>query len=77
MTEPQCVALNEAARLLRVSRWTVRRRIAEGTLTAHTSPANRRVTLLRRDEVERLLIPTIPALAAVRTHQESEGDHGN
>jgi excisionase family DNA binding protein len=67
------VPVGEAARLLGVSRWTVQRRIKEGTLTAHTSPANRRVTLLRRSEVLALLRPQSVAPAAV-SDQGSKGD---
>lgn len=49
--------LTEAAQLLGVSRWTVYRRVKEAGLTVYESPANRRVKLVKRNEIEALMRP--------------------
>ena len=63
------LTLTEAAKLLRVSRWTLYRRIDEGALTVYRSPSYRRVRLVKRIEVEALRTP-VPATPVAL----SEGD---
>ena len=74
MDESEFWTLTEAARRLGISRWTLYRRIDEGALTAYQSPANRRVKLVRRSDVERLLTPQTATGAAI--HQLAEVDKG-
>jgi hypothetical protein len=62
--------------MLKVSRWTLYRRIDEGALTVYQSPANRRVRLVKRAQVEQLLTPTI-ALTQGDWTVRDEGDHHN
>ncbi len=51
------LTLTEAARLLRVSRWTLYRRVEEAGLSVYELPANRRVKLVRRSDIEALMRP--------------------
>ena len=51
------VGLNEAARQLRVSPAVLRRRVRRGELPAFATPLDERAKLLRREEVEALMIP--------------------
>jgi excisionase family DNA binding protein len=60
MDKPDYLTLTEAARRLGTSRWSLYRRVDEGALTVYQSPANRRVKLVKRTDVERLLTP-VPA----------------
>jgi excisionase family DNA binding protein len=57
MGESDYLTLTEAARLLRVSRWTLYRRVEEARLTIYESPANRRVKLVKRGDIEVLMRP--------------------
>lgn len=49
--------LNEAARRLGISEFTMRRRIAEGELPVWTDPLDRRRRLLRRRDLDRYAKP--------------------
>lgn len=66
MSEPEFLTLQQAARLLGISRQTMYRRTQEGAITVYESPANRRVRLVRRADVEALLTPQIAAPVAFR-----------
>lgn len=70
MDASEYLTLTEAARLLGISRWSLYRRVDEGALPMYESPANRRVKLVKRADVEALLTPVLAATPVVK----SEGD---
>ncbi len=49
--------IQQAATLMGVSRWTLWRLVKEGRLQTYHSDANRRVKLVRRADVEALMVP--------------------
>jgi predicted DNA-binding transcriptional regulator AlpA len=59
MDESDYLTLNQASRLLGVSRWTIYRRIDELNIPVFTSQSNRRVKLVRRSEIEALRQPRL------------------
>jgi excisionase family DNA binding protein len=52
------VSISEAARITGISRSTIYRLIAEGSLRTYASPLNRRVKLVKRADLARLMTPT-------------------
>jgi excisionase family DNA binding protein len=51
------VSISEAARISGISRSTIYRLIAEGSLRTYASPINRRVKLVKRSELAALMRP--------------------
>jgi excisionase family DNA binding protein len=64
VNQTEFVTMQEAARLLGVSRQTLWRRVRDGVLPVYWSEQNRRVRLVKRADVERLATPTIAAPVA-------------
>lgn len=56
--QEDCLTLTEASRRLGISRWTLYRRIDDGSLPVFQSEVNRKVRLVRRSDVERMLTAT-------------------
>ena len=52
--EPEYLTIQEAAEALGVSRWRMWNLVKSGELEAITSPLDRRVKLVRREDVDRL-----------------------
>jgi excisionase family DNA binding protein len=53
------VTIQEASRLMGVSRWTIWRLVKEGSLQSYESEINRRVKLVRRADLEALARPRL------------------
>jgi excisionase family DNA binding protein len=64
--QDEFITLQEAERILEVSRFTIWRLIRDGELVAYQSPADRRRKLVKRQDVESLKRPKAldPKLAA-------------
>jgi excisionase family DNA binding protein len=52
--EPEYLTLQEAAEVLGVSRWRMWMLVKNGELEAITSPLDRRVKLVRQEDIDRL-----------------------
>ncbi len=57
MAEPEYVTVQEAARILGVSRATFWRRVRDGAVTLYQSEQNRRVRLVKRADLAALVKP--------------------
>ena len=76
-SDSEYLTMQEATRLLGIGRMTLWRRVRDGVLPVYRSERDRRARLVRRSDVERLLVPTIAAPAAIGVDGGKWGTSGN
>ena len=68
--EDEVLSVTEAARVSGLSRWTLYRKIADGTLPSFSRAVNKRKVYVRRSDLDRLFAPVRRSTPAARVEVE-------